>query len=149
MKKLFSLMILGLLVLSIGTVSAYTLIAGKIYDYNYQNTIEGASVIVSCAHNTSSGIIINTQNTTSLSNGVYFVEFSESVNSGCDGGDIVTVSATKDGLYGSNSGVVHENVVETLDLAIVNVPLVPEFGFFIGALTLLSAVGVFFIIRRE
>lgn len=31
----------------------------------------------------------------------------------------------------------------------VNVPLVPEFGAIIGALTILSAVGVFFVIRRR
>lgn len=31
----------------------------------------------------------------------------------------------------------------------LDAPIVPEFGFYIGALTLLSAVGVFFLVRRN
>lgn len=28
-------------------------------------------------------------------------------------------------------------------------PLVPEFGFFVGILTIISALGIFFVVRRE
>jgi hypothetical protein len=35
------------------------------------------------------------------------------------------------------------------DLAIVNVPLVPEFGLIIGMTTILGALGIFFAVRKR
>ena len=144
MKKILSLLVLSLFVLSaIGGVSAKTLIAGKIYNADYSDTIAGADVIVSCAR----GSVTNVQNITSESDGQYDVTFSWAE---CHEEDIVTVSAIKDGLYGSKTGVVHDVAFGTdWDLAVVNVPLVPEFGVIVGVLTIFGAMVVFFVIRRD
>jgi len=135
MKKLFGIILVVMFMFSFSLVSAKTLITGTVYhEGDITNTIEGADVVVSCAHNTSSGIIINVKNTTSSNDGSYTVTFLESPKSGCDDGDIVTVTATKGDLYGeSKPGVVEDNVFgNTWDFAMVHVPMVPEFGFFIG-----------------
>lgn len=150
MKKLFSLMILGLLVLSMGTASAKVVITGVTYNFVDPNNIfpEGdVNVIASCTHNGE----ITTKNTTSNSiDGVYVVSFSQSPKE-CDVGYTVTVSGSKGGLSGSASGIVHDGELFgiDIDLGVINVPLVPEFGIFVGVLTLFGAVGVFFLIRRE
>jgi len=142
MKKVFSLMILSLLVLSMGIASASTLIAGKIYNADYSDTIADADVTVTCNG--------NIQTTTSLSDGAYAVTYNETGSGSCDNGNTLNVYASHPN-YGANSktGVINNDVFGTWDLAIVNVPLVPEFGVFVGLLTILSAFGVFFIIRKE
>jgi len=45
----------------------------------------------------------------------------------------------------------HANSVEAVKMCLykVDVPVVPEFGLIIGTLTILSAVGIFFFVRRE
>ena len=137
-------MVLGLLIFSVGIISAETLIAGEIYNADYSATIPGADVTVTCIH----GGVPSIKTTTSLEDGDYSVTFTETGTNACDNGDSLTVSATKGGLYGSNTGIIHDNAFGTWDLAIVNVPLVPEFGLLIGSLTILSAVGIFFFVRR-
>ncbi len=147
MKKILSIIVLSFLILSaIGAVSAKTIVAGKIYNADYNDTVAGADVTVTCVH----GSDTNVQTFTSLSDGAYGVYFDENGENACDSGDSLTVSAVKDGLYGSKTGIVHENVLpNNWDLAVVNVPLVPEFGIAIGAATVLSAVGIFFFVRRK
>ena len=146
MTKALSLIMLGLLVFSISSVSAYTLIAGKIYNADYTDTIAGADVTVTCVHN---GDINIKDGITSLGDGSYSVTYTETGDNACNNGDLLTVSATKGDLYGSETGIIHDDAFEDWDLAIVNVPLVPEFGLIVGVLTILSAVGVFFFVRRE
>ena len=146
MKKIISVIILSFMILAIGTVSAKTIVAGKIYNADYTDTIAGADVTIICVH----GSDTNVQTFTSLSDGAYSVYFNEEGANACNSGDLLTVSAVKDGLYGSETGVVHEDALpNNWDLAVVNVPLVPEFGFIIGGLTILSAIGIFFFARRE
>ena len=36
-----------------------------------------------------------------------------------------------------------------LNIGVVNVPLIPEFGLIVGLLTVISAITVFFVIRRK
>src|SRR3989339_228731 len=115
MKKTLMLIVL-MLVFSVGVISAKTLIAGKIYNADFTDTISGADVMVNCNG--------NIQTTESLSDGAYSVTFNE-------------------------TGTNHDNAFGDWDLAIVNVPLVPEFSLIIGSLTILSAVGIFFFVRRE
>lgn len=68
MKKVFGIMFVVMFMFSLSLVSATTLIAGTVYyEGDITNTIEGAVVVVSCAHNTASGIVVNTQNTISVS----------------------------------------------------------------------------------
>lgn len=142
MKKVISVGIIFLLVM-VSVVSARTLINGKIYNSEYTNIIEGANVEVTCNG--------NLKTTTSADDGSYAVDYDE-IDRGdgsCNNGDDLNVYAYKGGLSGSNSGIIHDDYIMDWDLAIVNVPLVPEFGVFVGALTILSAIGVFFFIRRD
>jgi len=81
--------------------------------------------------------------------GWYFVYFPQSQ---CVAGDEVVVKATKGDLTGEVKGLVEDfksGKCFDLDLARVDVPLVPEFGTVIAMLTALSALGVFFIVRRS
>lgn len=140
LSVLMVLVFAGLMVSATGTAvapSKKTNIGGTIYNSDYSSTISGANVTVTC-----NGF---NKNTLSNANGVYSVEF---IASECTVGDSVTVVAVK----GSLSGVETESVYDfglTVNLAIVNVPIVPEFGFVLGLATLLGAVGIFFIVRRQ
>ena len=138
-------MLVGMFILSMGLVSAKTLIAGKIYNADYSDTVAGANVTVMCDH----GGVVSFANTNSSADGSYGVEFSETGFNACNDGDTLTVYAEKGSLTGMESGVINNNVFGDWDLAIVNVPLVPEFGFIVGMLTILSAVGIFFVVRKD
>lgn len=144
MKKIFGLMILSLLIISVGLSGAYMVdtpvyVNGKIlYNGDINDPAEEAEVIVYCNNYFRENV--------SSKYGSYAVSF---LHSECSDGDLVIVYATKGDLSGENSGFVENNLVPGLEIAIVNVPLVPEFGFFMGTLTLLSAMVVFFVIRRD
>ena len=147
MKKAFVLTVLALLIVSsIGFASAKTLIAGKIYNADYTDTVAGATVEVTCNG--------NLKTTTSLSDGAYAVTYCESLTGcsedvTCNNGDSLSVYAEKGGLTGTKDGVINDDVIDEWDVAVVNVPLIPEFGLAVGALTMLGAVIAFFIIRRN
>jgi outer membrane receptor for Fe3+-dicitrate len=147
MKKAISLMILGLMVISMfGVVvsatpvcSGNTVVGGTIYENVITNPIPNADVTVTCNS--------NTKTATSESNGAYSVLFSCSQ---CTEGNSVTVSATDGSLTGTNSGSVNMNYPAlSLNVGIVNVPMVPEFGLIAGLTTVLGALGVFFVVRRK
>ncbi|MEK6918358.1 MAG: hypothetical protein AABW51_05415 [Nanoarchaeota archaeon] len=140
---LFGILVLTMLFVTAG-VSAKTLIAGKIYNADFSGTIAGVDVIVKCVHGTT-----NTLSTTSLSDGSYSVIYNETGDFACNNGDFLSVSATKGELSGYKEGEIHDDAFADWDLAVVNVPLVPEFGVIIGGLTILSAIGVFFMVRRR
>ena len=146
MKKALSLIVLAFMLVSVvGMVSADTLIAGKIYDGRtgqITDVIGGAEVTVTCELGSSK----STQNTISGSDGQYSVTFTDTE---CNYNYTLTVSAVKGDLCGSNTGVIHDDAFMSWDLAIVNVPLVPEFGVFAGVLTIVSALGVFFLVRKK
>ena len=143
MKKLFMFgVLIAMVVLFVGAVSAKTLITGKIYNADYTETISNANVEVTCNG--------NVKNTSSLDDGSYSVTYSENGAESCNNDDILSVFASHPD-YGANmrDGVIHDNAFDKWDLAVVNVPLVPEFGFFVGGLTILGAVGIFFFISRK
>jgi hypothetical protein len=148
MKKVLGVVVLLLtLVTAIGAVSAETLIAGKIYNADYSDTIAEADVKVTCYHDEGSTPVSPTiRETDSLSDGAYSVTFNSTE---CDEDDELIVEAKKGDLSGVKTGTIHNNAFGTWDLAIVNVPLVPEFGLVVGSLTVVSAVAVFFLIRRR
>lgn len=140
MKNWINYVIVTLLLASLGIVSAAeneTLIIGRIYNPTTFEMIGGADVRITCNES-----IVNV---VSLSNGKYSYRFDQN---DCSAGNYLNVYAEKGGLTGSVDGTINEQTTN-LDLGIVNVPLVPEFGFIIGVFTLLSAVGVFFVIRKE
>jgi hypothetical protein len=148
MKKLLCLMILGLFLISmIGVVSAKTIVGGTIYDDN-GIVVNEAEVTVSCEHTHGNNLGTYSITTDSLSDGSYAVEFYEGElgEKNCVTDDEVTVTAIKDEMSGSETGIVHDFGL-TVNLAIINVT-VPEFGLLIGVLTALSAVGIFAFVRR-
>ena len=133
------LLITCILLFSISAVSAATLIGGKIYNSDFSATVSGADVLVTCNG--------SEKNTTSLSDGAYSVTYDDSE---CEAGNTLTVSANHPSYgAGTQSGVIHDRLVMDWDVAIVNVPLVPEFGLIIGGLTVVSAVFLFFVVRRK
>ena len=121
---------------------AKTIIAGEIYYEGPANPVGGAEVLISCNHNG----IVTRKKAESAGDGTYSNYF---MDQECDDGDFVVVEAEKNGLEGSNTGVVENSELQTLDIAIVNVPLVPEFGVIVGGLTILGALGIFFLVRRK
>lgn len=139
-------------------VEANTIVQGKI---TLDDDVAGkASITVTCDHVASNGTLMHYTKTAKSSNshylkGTYLVTFPQEK---CIVGDIVTVTATKNGLTGTNTGTVvdfikgrvREKCLD-LDIALVNVniPLVPEFGLVAGALTILGAAGTFFVVRRK
>jgi hypothetical protein len=146
MNKTVSLVVLGLmLVAMLGVVSATgatTAIAGKIYNADFTATESGATVDVTCNGNTITVL--------SLGDGTYSVQFSGTV---CNQGDSLSVHAIKAGV-GENTvtGTIYDDYPAAqfnLNLGVVNVPLVPEFGAAIGVMTILGALGVFFMVRKK
>lgn len=113
-----------------------TRITGIVYDLNTLTAVEGVNVSIDCNS--------NVLDTTSNSIGQYTVIYDSSE---CTVGDTFDVSAEKNGLYGSNIGVVHDKENE-LDLGVANVPMVPEFTTIVGIMTLMAAVGIFFVVRK-
>ncbi len=144
-KKEGFMIVLLFIVFSLGIVSAETGIFGVIYD-SQGHTLNEAKVNVSCEHKIAAGFEINFKNTTSLSDGTYEVNF---YDYDCDEGDIVIAYAEKEGIGYGNSGewIVKLSKELEINFAIANVT-VPEFGFYMGALTLVCAVGIFAFVRR-
>ncbi|MGY4884375.1 MAG: hypothetical protein ACP5NZ_02225 [Nanobdellota archaeon] len=152
MKTKLGLIVLSLMtVLMLGAVSASTtIIAGKIYNSDYTATIPQADVTVTCGTD-----VLNTQ---SDNDGAYKVQFLEDT---CVVDETLTVYAEKGDLSGSKTGTVKAsgtcgaddncliNVWTGVDVAVVNVPLVPEFTLVLGLTTALAALGVFFVVRRK
>ena len=95
-------------------------------------------------------VTCNEYNETAISNseGDYGVEFDNSQGTICAVGDTVTVIAVKGDLSGIESDVVTDFPL-TVNLVIINIPMTPEFGFTMGLVTLISAAGIFFIVRRD
>jgi hypothetical protein len=125
--------------MSFGMISAKTVVSGKIYNADYTQGISEANVTIDCNS--------QIQYTLSREDGSYNVEYTEHE---CDDGDDLIVSAVKGDLYGSNTGIIYNDVLSNKwDLAIVNVPLVPEFGLIAGITTLIGAFGIFIYIRKR
>jgi hypothetical protein len=121
---------------------AQTFITGEVYYGTPDQPVEGADVLIKCKHN---GITKRAKATT-LEDGTYAAHF---LQEECDEDDYVLVVAKKDGVTGSDGGEVENTELRKIDIAMVDVALVPEFGFFIGGLTVLGALGVFFVVRKK
>ncbi len=140
-KTILALVLVFITMTTITAVSAKTIVAGKIYNSDYTDIISGADVDVTCNDTTLSEV--------SETDGTYAVSFE---SEDCPIGSEVTVEATKGDLYGEKTGTVLDGEIfdiSTKDLAVVNVPLIPEFGIVIGVLTAISAIGIFFFVRRK
>jgi hypothetical protein len=142
-KFIYTIVSLLLLTTLISAASAKTIVAGKIYDganFETAGTVADANIDVTCNG--------NLLETTSLADGTYSVAYETTA---CPDASLVTVVAEKDGDTNSGTGLVHDYraVMPEMYLGIVNVPLLPEFGAVIGILTCVSAIGVFFVVRRK
>jgi hypothetical protein len=145
MKKAIVLVGLVMLVaLSLNMVNAKTLVAGKVYDMTQETvgTVDGAEVNVSC-----NGLFNQTMTN---SDGSYSVSFDDAL---CNESHVVDISAQKGGLYGESPGNAVHDLSGICDgcnvyMSVGNVFMIPEFGFFVGLVTILGAVGVFFFVRR-
>jgi len=150
MKKVLVFMFLALfLVSAIGVVSAITvpsyktLIAGKIYDspnFETAGPVADATVHITC-NNIS-------KTAASKTDGTYSVSFDPE-----DGCLDTTASAyaEKEGVTSSiETAKIQDYTGEFyLYLGVINIALIPEFGIFVGGLTILAAVGIFFFVRRK
>jgi len=120
-----------------------TLIAGKIYDsanFETADPVADATVHVTCK--------TIEKDATSKTDGTYSVTFCP------DDGCIQTTAsayAEKGGVTSNTQDAQIQDYTTAFDLylGVINIALIPEFGFFIGGLTLLSAIGVFFLVRRK
>jgi len=125
-----------------------TTIDGIIYQQGgnpNDNPIAGANVTVTCDKVTKS--------TLSNANGQYDVNFNSHQ---CGYGDSVTVTATKGTANGQETGNVSfqfkvgsYQCQTKVNVGVVDVPLVPEFGLTMGILTVIAASAAFFVIRRK
>ncbi len=126
-------------------INGSTLIMGVIYNNNTIEGVGGANVSVTCNHSNE----INVAYTISENDGFYHVYFPEG---DCSYEDPAIVSASlPNGLTGHGNVTWEEEDFGylNLDIGVAFVAVVPEFGFFVGMLTILSATVVFFIVRKE
>lgn len=118
------------------------LITGVVYIDDINNYVANAYVEVEC-----NNIV---KNATTNPVGVYQVTYYEG---DCQFTDIVTVFAEKEGMTGEATGVVSVDDYKIgnfkIDIAMINVPLIPEFGILVGSLTVVSAIMVFLFIRKR
>jgi hypothetical protein len=130
-------------------VKANTLIQGKI---TLDDDAAGKAVItVTCSHDGTDYTRTAKSSNSHFLKGTYLVRFPQTQ---CITGDLVTVTATKNGLTGTATKTVTDFITEdclNVDIALidVNIPLVPEFGLVAGALTIFGAAGTFFVVRRK
>ena len=118
----------------VGIVSAATMIGGAVTDGT--DLIGGAYVEVTC-----DGDKIETETNV---DGYYSVVYA----SGCDVGDDLLVFAQSGDASGNEPGTVSGDVVDGWNVTIMDNVIIPEFGLFMGVLTLLSAVGIFAFVRK-
>ena len=150
MKKAFVFVFgIALVLFSVYSVSATpvsTIVSGTIYQDSINNVVSDANVEVICEHDN----LTYTLNAISESNGEYSVTY---FGDQCALNDYVTVNAQKDGLVGSQDGSItmtHQLIPGLeLDVGVINVPLVPEFGVIAGLVALIGGLGVFFYVRND
>ena len=137
-------------------------LAGDVYIEGSAHDASGwsydADVSVSCLHNGSlyakydvtkdylAGTVDEYGNKLGGGQAHYVVYFDEDE---CGIGDSVNVLITKGNLAGQENFVLESEGTFRSSIWLFEVPSVPEFGFFMGALTLLSAVGLFFVVRKD
>ncbi len=119
-----------------------TIVEGDVY-YSLGGVASFAEVVVECE---TIPLKISIPKTCD-ENGHYRVVFNDADN--CDNGAAINVYAIdKNGLDGLNSGRVMLYSGE-VDVELYNGAVVPEFGVIVGVLTILGAVGIFFVVRRR
>jgi hypothetical protein len=114
-------------------------------DINHDGRVDDSGDLGILSDNYGRNLSAFVENTISAEDGSYIVRFSDA----CGINSIISVDAEKDGLTGSSEGVIDRDYSLDLNLAIINVPLVPEFGLIVGLATIFGAVGIFFFVRKR
>ena len=112
MNKLSLLVLSVVFVLSIGLISANTLVGGKIYNSDFSEVISGADVSVQCGE--------TILNTLSLNDGSYAVVFN---TESCYRANDVLVNSFKGKLSGKENAIINELLEEKDLIAVANVNL--------------------------
>jgi ABC-type molybdate transport system substrate-binding protein len=112
-----------------------TVITGKVFYADNNQPVDGAKVIVKCG-------LARTE-TKTAEDGTYYFNL---LKRQCEKNHSVTVNANKNGITGAATKLANG---EEIDLFIGTTPVVPEFGAFAGVVTVLGAVGTFFVIRKK
>lgn len=152
--KILLLLVSSLLILIVGVsfISANsrgyavggtdTIVEGDVF-YSLGGVASFAEVVVEC----DTIPIKRSIPKTSDENGHYRVVFNSADN--CkDGTGINVYAIDKNGLDGLNSGRVMLYSGE-VDVELYNGAVIPEFGFIVGLITILGAMGIFFVVRRR
>jgi hypothetical protein len=159
-KSLFTLIVFSALMINLVIISAATNVTGDIFWKNTVPTVvgvitdantgdeireNGITVEVTCYHEgeKSTSSIWVTRNVSQWYSAVFWP------NQDCFPGDYVTVEASKGNKVGFNSSNFGALSTKRIDIQMQETPIVPEFGFWIGSMTLISAVAMFFIIRKK
>jgi hypothetical protein len=130
--------------LGFGSSLENAVISGVTYDAERPWRLSGTTVVASCDHHG----LITTEETVSGAHGIYKIVFDNSKTSTCLLFDEVTLTATNDDI----SGVETINMAryeENYDFFLLHIPMTPEFGFYMGLLTLVSGIGMFFLVRKD
>lgn len=109
-----------------------------VVSYNGNPVGSGITVTVNCKGN----ILTDTTD----SSGSYFVEYSQTK---CQKNQTATASATVNGHTGSNSGETKDGGSNKLNVAVVNINVVPEFGLITAGASALIGGAAFTVIRRR
>lgn len=127
---------------SIGGVK--TVVSGTVYYGSINQPVSGIWVTVECKDN---NLKDTRERFKTNSKGQYSATFE---NKDCKNKDPVTVSVVEDGTW-KNKGNVKGKFAGSLDIIINpnSIPITPEFGTIAGAITALSAIGIFFIVRKR
>lgn len=104
---------------------------------NNGNPVNGASVQVNCNGNT----LYDTSDFT----GTYVVDFTSGE---CPAGSIVTATATHGGESGTNTGDANP-LTTRLNVAIINISIVPELGMITAGGAAILGGGAFLIVRKR
>lgn len=128
--------------------SGATIIGGTITDANNNNApVAGANVSVTCNQNE---LFAMTD-----ASGHYSVQFD---GTECTKDDLVTVQATKGDMSGENEDFVNDGQYTigggrkcgcVVNIGIVDVPLIPEFGLIVGSMTIVGALIALAVIRKQ
>lgn len=142
MKKKIALFITTVFAVAALPVAAFaeggqSIVAGTVTNSGTGNPVGGASVSVLCDGHTL------TSSTTSA--GAYVVQFP---SADCPNGATAQVTATKGSNSASNSGKVNK-LSASVNLAIVNVSVVPEFGIVAGISAAILGGGAFIVMRQR
>jgi hypothetical protein len=115
-----------------------TIVSGTVYLNNTSTTVGSANVLVSCNGHVGNDV-------SDANDGGYSVTFSAA---DCPNGSSASVVATKGGLKGSANGGVNK-LTSSLNVGIVDVSVVPEFGTIAGIAAIALSGGAFLVVRRK